>query len=239
MIDLQDRHFASLDRAQPLHLTIAAQISERIAGGELAPGDRLPSEHELAQSFSVSRNVVREAIACLRSDGLIGSRQGMGAFVLDPKSRQALRIHSEALDDRKKLRGLFELRGLLEIGAASFAATRRSQTQLVRIQDSLSKLEGRDCLTDEGIDDDLEFHRRIAEAAGNDYLVEFLEFIGQRVRQSILAARDRRDVAAILRITNKEHRVIYEAIAASDPHAAGNAMRDHIEGAAGRLDLAL
>lgn len=239
MGDLQERQFASLDRGQPLHLTIAAQIGERIAAGDLAPGDRLPSEHELAQSFNVSRNVMREAIACLRSDGLVGSRQGMGAFVLDPKSRQALRIRSDALEDPQKLKGLFELRGLLEIGAAGLAAIRRSQAQLDRIRDSLAKLEGRDQLTDAGVDDDLEFHRRIAEAAGNDYLVEFLEFIGQRVRQSIFAARDKHDVASILRITNYEHRAIYEAIAASNADGASNAMRDHIDGAARRLDLVL
>src|SRR5687767_930743 len=72
---------------EALPLRVASQISREIAAGELNPGTRLPTEQQLAEKFGVSRNVVREAIAQLRADGMVEARQGVGAFVLAPEQR--------------------------------------------------------------------------------------------------------------------------------------------------------
>jgi GntR family transcriptional repressor for pyruvate dehydrogenase complex len=236
MSEPKSRNFGNLDRPDPLHLTIAARIGDEISGGRLAPGDRLPSEHDLAGSFKVSRNVVREAIACLRADGLVDSRQGLGAFVLDPKERTAIRIHSDVLGDQGKLRSLFELRGMLEIEAAGLAAERRSAEQLNAIAMALD-VESAHGTIDAGVDADLEFHYRLAEATGNEFLCEFLSFVSQRVRQTIVAARAVHDLDKIVATTTQEHRAIYDAILRNDAQAAREAMRRHIEGAARRLGL--
>ena len=114
--------FGKVGRAEPLHKKVAAMISREIAAGRVQPGDRLPTEHELAQTFEVSRNVVREAIACLRSDGVVESRQGLGAFVVQPELRQAIRIDTDELQQSGNLRSLFELRAMLEVEAAGLAA---------------------------------------------------------------------------------------------------------------------
>ncbi|NTF44016.1 hypothetical protein A6U86_33065 [Rhizobium sp. AC27/96] len=232
-----DRLFSGIDRPEPLHLAIAARIADEIASGRLMPGNKLPSEHDMASSFNVSRNVIREAIACLRADGVIESRQGLGAFVLDPRVRQAIRIHSEALENEDKLKSLFELRGLLEILSAELAANRRTDVQLDAIRDALAEMEGDERLTYAGVDADLDFHHRVAEATNNEYIIEFLNFMGQRIRQTILAARATHNIDTIVEATIAEHRTIFEAISAQDALAAGQAMRKHIDGAARRLGL--
>lgn len=232
-----DRLFSGIDRPEPLHLAIAARIAEEIASGRLMPGNKLPSEHEMASAFNVSRNVIREAIACLRADGVIESRQGLGAFVLDPRERQAIRIYSEALENEDKLKSLFELRGMLEILSAELAASRRTAVQLDAIRSALAEMEGDERLTYAGVDADLDFHHRVAEATNNEYIIEFLNFMGQRIRQTILAARAAYNIDAIVETTIAEHRTIFEAISAQDVTAAGQAMRKHIDGAARRLGL--
>jgi DNA-binding FadR family transcriptional regulator len=67
---------------QGLTHRVIAELREKIAGGELKPGDKLPTEQALIRHFGVSRTVIREAIAGLRADGLVLPRQGVGVFVL-------------------------------------------------------------------------------------------------------------------------------------------------------------
>jgi len=83
-------------RGPHLSTLVASSISREIAQGRLKPGDQLPTEQALAQTFGVSRNVVREAIARLRSEGRIWSQQGRGAFVSDVPNTTVLTISRTA-----------------------------------------------------------------------------------------------------------------------------------------------
>ena len=219
--------FGKVGRAEPLHKKVAAMISREIAAGRFQPGDRLSTEHELAQTFEVSRNVVREAIACLRSDGVVDSRQGLGAFVVQPELRQAIRIDADELQQSGNLRSLFELRSLLEIEAAALAVERCSKKQLSAISDALERMTGAEKESEAGIDADLEFHRALAAATGNQYLVTFVTYLAHQMRE------------AIVEITIDEHQRIHDAICAGDAVQAREAMRAHIRGAAGRLGIEL
>lgn len=230
-------HFGQLGRDQPLHKKVATLISKEIVNGQFLPGDKLPSEHELAQIFNVSRNVVREAIACLRADGVLISRQGLGAFVVQPELRQAIRIDAEELQQSGNLRSLFELRSVLEIEAAGLAAQRCTKAQLARVEQALGKMSGTEKLSDAGIDADLDFHRAVAEAAGNDYLVTFLTYLAHQMRQTILTVRENHGLEAVVELTIAEHRRIFEALTTGDPEAARDAMRAHIQAAAKRLNI--
>lgn len=230
-------HFGQLGRDQPLHKKVATLISKEIVNGQFLPGDRLPSEHELAQIFEVSRNVVREAIACLRADGVVISRQGLGAFVVQPELRQAIRIDAEELQQSGNLRSLFELRSALEIEAAGLAAKRGTEPQLARIKQALTKMTGTEKWSDAGIDADLDFHRAVAEAAGNDYLVTFLTYLVHQMRETIITVRENHGLEAVVRITIAEHQRIYEALATGEAEASRDAMRAHIRGAAKRLNI--
>jgi GntR family transcriptional repressor for pyruvate dehydrogenase complex len=80
---------------------IAAKIGREITEGRIAPGEKLPTEHLLATTFGVSRSVVREAIAQLRNEGLVETRQGVGAFATEIERRQSLRIEQGDLANRE------------------------------------------------------------------------------------------------------------------------------------------
>ncbi|WP_421853640.1 FadR/GntR family transcriptional regulator [Oricola sp.] len=229
--------FGQLNRSEPLHLRVASRIAREIEGGSFKPGDKLPSEHELARVFDVSRNVIREAIACLRSDGVVDSRQGVGAFVTGPEHHQTIRIDSSLLAEADNLKGLFELRSILEIDAAGLAARRRDDAQLANIATALENMSGNEKWSEGGIDADLDFHRSVAIATGNAYIVKFLTFLAQQMRKSIVAARESNPLEDIVETTIDEHKRIYDAIAAGDPDAARSAMRAHISGAATRLGI--
>ena len=85
-----------VNRGPHLSTLVASSISREIAQGRLKPGDQLPTEQALATTFGVSRNVVREAIARLRSEGRIWSQQGRGAFVVESTNPTVLTIDPSA-----------------------------------------------------------------------------------------------------------------------------------------------
>ena len=229
--------FGRLGRDQPLHKKVATLISKEIVKGQFLPGDRLPSEHELADIFDVSRNVVREAIACLRADGVVISRQGLGAFVVEPEFRQAIRIDADELLQKDNLRNLFELRRMMEIEAAGLAAQRGTKEQIARIEKAMDKMSGSEKLSEAGIDADLEFHRAVAEATGNDYLVTFLTYLMHQMRETILVVREKHGLETVVATTIAEHRAIFDALSRADPVGAREAMSKHISAAADRLNI--
>ena len=159
------RRSAVLGVTESLPQRVVAALNRDIESGELAPGSRLPTEQQLANRLGVSRNVVREAIAQLRADGLIEARQGVGAFVLSPEQRAAIRIDRDSLKEPGNMQRLFELRSVLETEAAALAAARRSPQQLASIKAHLDCMNGEEKWQDGSIDADLAFHREIAAAS--------------------------------------------------------------------------
>jgi DNA-binding FadR family transcriptional regulator len=185
--------------------------------------------------FNVSRNVVREAIAQLRAEGIVKSRQGAGVFVVELKPPLTLRIDDVGMHDLEEFQQLFELRGVLEIAAAGLAAERRTTKTLAGIATAFRHLQK----NTQSIDADLEFHRAVAAAAGNKFLVLFARFMTQHVRETIRLARDALDPKVNARIQLEEHRLIYEAIRARRPEEAREAMRVHLKKAAKRIGINL
>jgi GntR family transcriptional repressor for pyruvate dehydrogenase complex len=231
----------SLDRAPQLPARIVAALRREIAEGRLKAGDRLPGEQVLADTFKVSRNVVREAIARLRSDGVVQSRQGIGAFVVREAPLPILRVELDASSNRETYTNLFELRAMLEIRAASLAATRGSNIQHAAISSALERMRGIEKWADTGVDADLEFHRAVALATGNDYVARVVGFVSEHMRDSIMATRRRPNASLsdIVEITIAEHEAIHDAILVRDPGAARRAMERHIINAAERVGIGL
>jgi GntR family transcriptional regulator, transcriptional repressor for pyruvate dehydrogenase complex len=225
--------------AETLPRRVAQLISRGIEAGDFNPGARLPTEQQLAETFGVSRNVVREAVAQLRADGMVEARQGLGAFVLSPEQRTAIRIDRDALDTGDNMRQLFELRRILETESATLAASRRSKKQLAAIKAALDRMGGEERWEEGSIEADLAFHREIAKATGNDYIHTFISFVCEQIRRSIHYARLTNPLHDLVEINVGEHVRIYEALAAGDPEAAGAAMAAHIAGAAERVGIRL
>ncbi len=231
--------FGQLKRSEHLPARIAGHIGKEIAEGRIVPGDRLPTEHILAKTFGVSRSVVREAIAELRNEGLVETRQGIGAFVTEATGRGSIRIEQTALYDRESFRSLFQLRMPLEIEAAGLAAVHHDDDDLKKLDEALALMTGAAKWTGEGIVADLAFHRALAAATHNEYFPLFIGFIAERISLAINAARAAAILEEIVEITIAEHVAIRDAVVTRDPVKARLAMRHHLMGAAGRVDLTM
>src|SRR5262249_31272166 len=162
-------------------------MAEPIRRGWLAPGARLPTEQELMAAFGVSRTVVREAVAALRADGLVTTRQGSGAFVAADASRVPFRIDPEGLSSIEDVLDIMELRLAIEVEAAALAAERITPSTLAPIRRALRAVEVALRKSEGAVLEDFAFHRAIATASGNVRIAELLEFLGHHVipRQSI------------------------------------------------------
>ncbi len=231
--------FIQIRRGEHLPARIAGQIGKEITEGRIAPGEKLPTEHILSKTFGVSRSVVREAIAQLRNEGLVETRQGVGAFATDRERRHSIRIEQENLADRATFRSLFQLRFPLEVEAAGLAALHHTSEDLAKLDEALGRMSGADKWTAQGIVADLAFHRQVAAATQNEYFLMFLGFVAERIHLAIDAARETAVLEEIVEITIAEHVAIRDAIATRDPVGARQAMRSHLIGAADRIGLKL
>jgi DNA-binding FadR family transcriptional regulator len=230
---------AEIGPMEKLPSRVAALLYRDIESGLLNPGSRLPTEQSLAAQFGVSRNVIREAVAQLRADGVVEARQGVGAFILAPEQRVAIRIDRTALNQPGNMRDLFELRCILETQSAALAAGRRTKAQLKAIRQHLDRMQGEERWEDGSIDADLAFHREIARATGNDYIHTFISFVCEQIRQTIYLARRTNPLHDLVEVNVGEHIRIYDALADGNAVEACQAMRAHIIGAARRVGVSL
>ena len=231
------RRSADIGVSENLPQRVVALLVRDIEGGVLEPGSRLPTEQQLSTRLGVSRNVIREAIAQLRADGLVEARQGVGAFVLAPEQRAAIRIDRQTLQEAGNIERLFELRSILETEAARLAATRHTRDQLAAIKAHLERMGGEEKWEDGSIDADLAFHREVARATGNSYIHTFISFVCEQIRQTIYIARRTNPLHDLVRVNVAEHVRIFEALRDRNPEAAADAMRAHIRGVAERAGV--
>src|SRR5882724_11551565 len=157
------------------------QLATEIRSGRLAPGARLPTEQALTRAARVSRTVVREAVAALRAEGLVITRQGVGAFVSAEPTRAPFRIEPERLQSLGEVLNVMELRLGVEIESAGLAAERASKADVRAIAAALQAIEEVAGEGKSAVDEDLAFHRAIAEATGNAEFPRFLQFIGRHL----------------------------------------------------------
>jgi DNA-binding FadR family transcriptional regulator len=213
----------------------AAEVGERIAAeiasGRLLPGDRLPAEHELMAAMGVSRSVVREAVAALRAEGLLVTRQGAGAFVASDPSRVPFRIDPNRLSSPEGIADIMELRLAVEVEASALAAERATAAGLKSIERALKMVDRAIADGEAAIEQDAAFHRAIAIASGNAIYDAFLAFLGRHIipRQHVpmrIAAGPAQK--SYLEKIQREHRLIAQAIGQGDANLARKAMRAHL-----------
>lgn len=230
--------FNQIHRSGYLPDLIASEILSRVTSGALRPNDRLPPEQELAESFGVSRNVVREAIARLRSDGVIDTKPGRGAVVLPPDARATFRVDMTQLAKGECLESLFELRALLEIDAAGISANRRTADDITAMQQAIDEMTGQHEFDEQRLEADAKFHRAIGASTQNDYLASIIGYISGRLKETTRATGKVYEKDDLLEVTIQEHQRVLDAIEQQDSDAAQAAMANHIKGAASRLSVA-
>ncbi|WP_339760945.1 FadR/GntR family transcriptional regulator [uncultured Hoeflea sp.] len=225
-------------RGPSLADTVAARIRKDITSGAYSKGDKLPTERDLSEKYGVSRPIVREAIGTLKRDGLVATRQGLGAFVIETRET-SFRLAGIDLTDFDDIKNVIELLMAVEAAATSLAAERRSQSQLAAIKQRLDAIQAAFDAGEAGIEEDLAFHREIVDACGNPHFREMSDYLEAHVRNFIRRARASSLRNALLAEVQSEHVDIYEAIVAGDPDAASQAAQKHLKGAASRLALHL
>lgn len=205
------------------------KLKAMIASGELKPGERLPREADLAATLGLSRNSLREAVRALSMIRILDVRQGDGTYVSSLTSDsllEALNFIVEFHRDTSVLE-LLEVRRVLEPAACARAAQLISEDELVKLGEILARTTI-DSSVDELVAADIEFHRAIATACGNQMLASLVESLSGPTQR----ARIWRGVTQIgaLEATLKEHRAIYDAIARRDSEMASVWATVHVAG---------
>lgn len=215
----------------PAYATVARHLRERILAGQLAPGQRLPSEPELSTEFGVGRSTVREALKVLASQNLISTTRGVtgGSFVAIP-SVSDISAHLEtgvglmAAVDTVSVDQLMEVRHVLEVPAAGIAAHRYTADHLAALEQSIfdpGETAGPDTYAR-----NQEFHLVLLRASANP----LLEVITAPVFR-VLSSRFGRDLApaGFWQCVDDDHRTLLELVRARDSMAAMAAMRRHLD----------
>jgi DNA-binding FadR family transcriptional regulator len=207
---------------------VRLQIEQAIRRGDFAPGERLPSERELVETFGVSRVSVREAIRSLEALGLVRVHQGRGAFVTDRRSglgepmARWLDVHRDEVLELLAVRGALDEQAAVatveHADAATLAAVRAAEA-------AFAEAVAQQASMDELVPLDIDLHVVIAEASGNRLLYDLLSDLHHYLAESRYLAfspKGRPEQSAV------EHREIVDALAAGDAEAARRATARHI-----------
>jgi GntR family transcriptional repressor for pyruvate dehydrogenase complex len=210
----------------PLYKQVRARLQLLIERANLHPGDRLPSERDLALQLGISRNSLRPALAALEALGVIEIRHGSGLFLSTPDPQEIAESLAVVLVEQNvRLPEVMEARMALERFAVGLAAGRRTEEELERATEALESMRAELAAGNIGVEADREFHETIWAAAHNTVLGDLLSRLGDdvgRIREESLSqpGRPERSLAA--------HERILEAISNKDPRAAVAAMDAHL-----------
>ena len=213
-------------RRNKVYEEVAQQI-ERLILKKLRPGDKLPSERELAEMLRVSRSSIRDAIRGLELKGMVEPRQGAGTIVLEISSEALINPFANALKFRRESVGeLLDFRKMLEPPLAARAATHASAEEISEMDEILQRQEAKLVKGESAVAEDSEFHYSVALASGNGVVLKVLDILmdllrDTRERTLQVEGRPQKSMAG--------HRRILAAIKRHDAEAAKSAMRRHIE----------
>ena len=215
---------------------VTRRLLDYLLAGDIKPGHRLPPERKLAETLGVGRTVVREALKSLVILGLVEVRQGDGNYLRATELAFLPNvIEWGLLLGAKRTRDLAEARRIIEVSVAGLAADRRDEAALTSIQRHLDEMVAAKS-KDELVAADIAFHLAIAEAAGNETLLQIMTsmwaLLQVWISRVIHAASD-------FTPTINEHRRITEALIAGDASAASRAMKAHLMSALKRLEATL
>jgi GntR family transcriptional repressor for pyruvate dehydrogenase complex len=213
-------------RKNKVYEEVAQQI-ERLILKKLQPGDKLPSERELAEMLKVSRSSIRDAIRGLELRGLVEPRQGAGTIVRGAAAEPLANPFASALKRRKEMVSeLLDFRKMLEPPLAARAATHASADEILEMEEILQRQEAKQSQGEPAVAEDAEFHYSVALASGNGVVLKVLDIImdllrDTRERSLQVEGRPQKSLAG--------HRRILAAIKRHDAEGAKSAMRRHIE----------
>lgn len=222
-------------RRSTVHQLVEERLKRAIHLGDYLPGDRLPSERELANRLAVSRVTLREAIKSLEAKGYVVTRRGAtGGLTVTTLRRPVERFRRAIGTDLRYVDELFAFRRAIEGGAARLAASNRSADDLARIGETVGRLTDGIAI-DKFRKADSDFHRAVARASRNRHFVRAIE----DARDATFLLVSGTDYKIILSSTRDGHRAILDAIEAGDATRAEAAMIAHLEESRGEMAATL
>lgn len=206
------------------------RLTERIRGGEIAPGEQLPAERDLMEHYGVGRPAVREALQALARAGIIEIAHGERARVVIPTPQgliQQIGVGAQHLlrTDPDSLEHLKGARVFLECGMARLAAANATPDDIERLQNRLE--EQRLAKNDSAVflTRDMAFHCELARISGNPIFPAIVQATFEWAREyyrGIVRAPGAED------LTLAEHQRVIDAVAMHDAEGAARAMSDHL-----------
>ena len=210
---------------------IAGQLMDLIAGGQLEPGQRLPSERDLCKEFGVGRTSLREGLRSLVAMGILEARVGEGTFV----RREGGNLLENALQrgllfEEKKLDDLVETRLMLETQTAFLAAKRATPADLTEIGEAVTEMEAALHQPDRYLEADLRFHLLVARATQNAILHHLIGTIRTYLQEWIRGSLEAGDSGGGGRAQQslQDHRAILGALLHEEAGQAQRLMQAHI-----------
>ncbi len=221
-----------------LYEKIVDQIENRILKGDLEPGDKLPSEPELAKQFCVSRTSIREAMKALSQKGLIVVQPGRGTFVIDSTS-SAMRDSIDLFVKIGSIDGIVDLFGVREILEPEIAALAAIRATPDQIADMVKAVEAMDEAVDAPeafIEADLDFHLTLAKATHNTLIPILIDSLVDLLREHRERAAS---VKGGIERSQPYHKQILEAVKNGNADLARETMRGHLKQARKEIESAL
>jgi len=218
-------------RPKKISEEIVSQVKQLISKGELKPGDRIPSERELATMLGVSRPSVREAIMVLEAMGFVESRQGGGTYVKALTEASIMNPLAKLVEKRdpELLRSLAEVRMGLESWSAYLAAQRATDSDIAEMRRLYKIMEKQAAKGGWSPDVDAEFHYAITAASHNSLQMHVLDSIHSLFHATIqVALMEFYQQEGHVQLLLNHHHDIMAAIAVHDPELARRKMVEHL-----------
>lgn len=223
-----DRRFQEIPRERVAD-RIASELLRMISSGELAPGERLPGERQLADMMGVSRVSVRAALQQLKAQGFVTAVQGGGTRITAAADQLDSALARLVRSNRDNLHDLAEVRANLEVWAARRAAERATPEQLAEIERCFAIIMSPDRPSRAKAEDDLNFHLAIAKASGSAVYMHLMTVLGDILEEMFAFHRHHLyPTEEDDRIFARQHGAIAQAIAAGAEDEAAAAMARHL-----------
>lgn len=218
-----------------LSSVVYERILASIINGDFPVNQKLPTEAHLCESYSVSRPVLRDALARLREDNLVVSRRGSGSYVINRPDSAVLEFAQ--ISSIADIQRCFEFRINLEASAAGLAAMRRTAAQLDTIWARYEEINQANSLNSRATCEDFEFHLAITEASSNHYYATVLKSLHKSIKEGMSLTRGLSLLASAerLKVVQEEHLAVVNAIVEKDQLKASECMRTHLENARKRM----